>query len=217
MKNKVVICDFDGTITKQDTINLFLQKYTGDAWLKAEQEWLEGKIGSRECMQAQFELIGRLSRGDIDCFLNSVDIDEYFPEFYKKASEQGLEIVIVSDGFNLFIEKILENHTIEGIKIFTNTMRYQNSRFFMEFPNANPFCKRASGTCKCSVIDYLKTVYENVIYVGDGISDTCVCSKADVLFAKNKLLKYCEEHKIPYTGYNSFYEVMNDDRIGLVI
>lgn len=73
---------------------------------EAEQMWLEGKNWLTRMYANSIRISQWISPREIDCFLNSLDIDEYFLEFYERASQNGLDVVIVSDGFNLFIETI---------------------------------------------------------------------------------------------------------------
>ena len=215
MGKKIVICDFDGTITKHDSLDLFLNRYADKSWKDYEKLWFEGKIGSRECIRKQFDLIRGLDNKELDNFLRSVEVDDYFSEFYTKAKAQNIKVAIVSDGFDLFINSILDNYGISDIEVHTNHLEFRNGEFFMEFTNISDTCKKHSGTCKCKIVNDFKSKHEQLFYVGDGISDFCVCDKADVLFAKRRLADYCEQNSIDFIEYNTFYEVMNDDRLGL--
>jgi 2-hydroxy-3-keto-5-methylthiopentenyl-1-phosphate phosphatase len=59
-----------------------------------------------------------------------------------------------------------------------------------------------------------------VIYVGDGLSDKCAASEADVVFAKRDLAAYCDENGVPYTKFEHLDEVAESiasmDLAGLV-
>ena len=87
----------------------------------------------------------------------------------------------------------------------------------MQFPNISKDCKKHSGTCKCKIVNDLKSEYNTTFYVGDGISDFCVCDKTDYLFAKRRLSVYCEQNNISFVPYNTFNEVLNYDKLGLII
>jgi len=215
MNEKIVICDFDGTITKYDSLDLFLNKYADNSWKDYEKLWFEGKIGSRECIRKQFDLIRGLDNEELASFLKSVEVDDYFSEFYTKAKAQNIRVVIVSDGFDLFIKNILKNHGIDDIEIFTNHLEFKEGEFLMEFPNISASCKKHSGTCKCKIVNEFKKAYKTLFYVGDGISDFCVSDKADCLFAKRRLLEYCKQKSMNFVEYSTFYEVMNNDKLGL--
>ena len=39
-----IYLDFDGTITKNDTVNSFFKTFADIEWLKVEQDWIDGKI-----------------------------------------------------------------------------------------------------------------------------------------------------------------------------
>lgn len=51
MKNFQFFCDFDGTITKEDTLNKFLRVYAKTDWLEVEEKWMNGAIGSKQCIE----------------------------------------------------------------------------------------------------------------------------------------------------------------------
>lgn len=217
MEKKLVICDFDGTITKVDMIGDFLNQFAPPSWHIAEGEWRRGEIGSKECMRRQFDEIKNITEREIEDFIKTREVDEYFAEFYKLAKNNGIKVVIVSDGFDFFIKPVLKRIGINDMEIFTNHMEFKNGEFIMEFPNINENCKKHSGTCKCTIVNQFKKEYDTVFYVGDGQSDYCVCDKADVLFAKKHLKDYCENNQIQYINYKTFNEVIENDRLGLTL
>src|SRR5258708_9767213 len=47
-KNATVFLDFDGTISRADVVDAILEKFAGPAWLRVEEEWRAGRIGSPE-------------------------------------------------------------------------------------------------------------------------------------------------------------------------
>ncbi|MBR1942382.1 2,3-diketo-5-methylthio-1-phosphopentane phosphatase, partial [bacterium] len=62
--NKVtsIYCDFDGTVTKKDTVNTFFEKYASPKWLKYEKLWIAGKITSQENAIKQVALLQNISQ-----------------------------------------------------------------------------------------------------------------------------------------------------------
>ena len=52
-----VYCDFDGTITRGDTIDVLLERLAHPSWKEVEARWERGEIGSRECMAQQVPLL----------------------------------------------------------------------------------------------------------------------------------------------------------------
>ena len=209
MKKTCILCDFDGTIAKKDAIYNFFKTYCSDGWQEAENLWLDNKISSKECLRREFDLVPNLSQKLIDDYLETIEIDETFREFYNFCTENDIKVCIVSDGINYFIEKILENHGIKGIKVFSNHAEFVNGEYVFSYPNESPKCVNNLGTCKCEVLSNMKKFYEKVVYVGDGVSDYCVADKADTLYAKTSLIDYCEQNGINYISYNTFADIKN--------
>lgn len=207
MKELIVVSDFDGTITQKDGLYYFIKEYAKGDWEKIEQDWVEGKISSKECLIEEFKLVPDLSEELIAGFIKTVEIDESFKDFYLQTVDNNIDFCIVSDGIDYFINKILKNHGLNNIKIISNHGEFRGEFFELKFPNDYSGCKNNSGTCKCKVISDLKGEYNKVAYIGDGVSDFCVADKADILYAKSKLLNFCTGNRIKCIPYNNFSDI----------
>ncbi len=204
LKFKSIYCDFDGTITKQDSVNTFFEKYASPKWLEYEKLWVEGKITSRENAIKQVALIRPMSQDVLDNFVDSIEIDDYFLEFIDYLKSQNIKLTILSDGFDLFIEKTLQKYNIENVKYYANHLVYENNTFRIEFPFYNPKCDIGAGMCKCNKINE-----EKFCYIGDGTSDLCVAKKADFLFATKNLHKFCKANLIKNSHFKSFRNIID--------
>lgn len=203
MKNfDAIYCDFDGTITKKDSVNEFLEKYTGDKWLESEKLWIDGKISSRENAIIQVGLLKNISKKQLDDYINSIEIDDYFLDFVDYVNSKNINLTILSDGFDLFIQKVLERYNLE-IPYYANKLIYNDGKFNIDFPYYNENCDKKAGMCKCQ-----KVKESSFCYIGDGTSDLCIASKADVLFASKNLHMYCEENYIKHINYKSFCDIL---------
>lgn len=217
MKEKIIVSDFDGTITQQDTLSTFLKRYADADWLQLEEMWEKGDIGSAECLVRQFDMVPDISPEMIDEYLDTLQIDPFFKEFNEKRLKNGIDFLILSDGIDYFINRILQKNDIHNVKIVSNHGEFIGDKFTITFPNQNADCKKASGTCKCDIIKNLRADYVNIFYIGDGTSDICVANKADYLFAKSTLLNYCKKTNIECIEYETYKEVVNYDRFGFNI
>lgn len=203
-QRKIIYCDFDGTITKEDSVNQFLSLFADKKWLEVEDKWLNGEITSRQCMLEQVNLVPELPENAVKNYIDSIEIDDYFVEFYNFLKNHGCELVILSDGFDLFIKETLKRHNLTEIKYFANKLTVKNNKLNIEFENGSPTCKKSSGTCKCSKVEI-----ENFYYIGDGFSDACISKKATTLFAKKNLKTYCDKNKIDYVAFETFKDIMD--------
>lgn len=217
MKEKIIVSDFDGTITTRDTLSTFLEEYAPKEWLLLEDKWVKGEIGSAECLQKQFGLIKNISPEMIEEFVDTIEIDSYFKEFNEIRLKNNVDFLILSDGLDYFINRILQKHGIKNIDIVSNHAEFINDKFTISFPNQNNGCIKNSGTCKCDVVKKLRQKYKEIYYIGDGTSDICVADKSDFLFAKSTLLDYCEKTRLDCIEYGTYKEVVNYDRLGFNI
>ena len=201
-KFDVIYCDFDGTITKKDSVNEFLKKYTGDKWLESEKLWIEGKISSKENAIIQVGLLKNISQKQLDDYINSIEIDDYFLDFVDYVKSKNIKLTILSDGFDLFIQKVLEQNNLD-IPYYANKLTYKNGEFNIEFPYYNKNCDKKAGMCKCQ-----KVKENSFCYIGDGTSDLCIAKKADFLFASKNLHKFCKENNIKHVYFTSFCNII---------
>lgn len=197
-----IYCDFDGTITKKDSVNEFFEIYAPN-WMKSEKLWIEGKISSRENAIIQVGLLKNVSQKQLDDYINSIEIDDYFLDFVDFVKSKNIKLTILSDGFDLFIRKIFERYNLD-IPYYANKLTFKDGKFSIEFPYYNNRCDKKAGMCKCE-----KVKEKFFCYIGDGTSDLCIASKANVLFASKKLHKYCEENNIQHSHFTSFRNIMD--------
>lgn len=201
-KIEAIYCDFDGTITKEDSVNKFLEMYAPN-WMESEKLWVEGKISSKENAIIQVGLLKNVSQKQLNDYTNSIEIDDYFLDFVDFVKSKNIKLTILSDGFDLFIQRILERYNLD-IPYYANKLTYKNGEFSIEFPYYDEKCDKKSGMCKCR-----KVIENSFCYIGDGTSDLCIASRADFLFASKKLHKYCKENKIKHSYFTSFRDIIN--------
>ncbi|NLT94902.1 MAG: MtnX-like HAD-IB family phosphatase [Clostridia bacterium] len=204
MDKKIVFIDFDGTITKVDTCQAMVEKFARDGWQKINELWEEKKLSTRDCANLTFRLFDATLE-DIEKLAETMEIDEYFPEFVAQCRQNNYPIYILSDGYDFIIEKILAKFNLQ-IPYYANKLIYDGC-FQIECPHHNEDC-RLCGTCKSGLMNRLRSNGEKTVYIGDGSSDTCPASKADIVFAKGSLYKYCQANDIKATYFNNFGDIL---------
>ena len=199
-----IICDFDGTIVPVDTTDAILERFALPEWLEVEQEWVDGKISSAECMSRQVDMI-RADLKELNDFIDSkFTIADGFAEFLDFAREQGWDVVIVSDGIDYVAKRVMANHNFGDIPLMSNHLNFEeNGRYRLSFPYKTQEC--GQGVCKCRIAE----CSDGVVLVGDGRSDFCLAGKADLVLAKrgSSMEKHCLEKKYQYLVFNDFYDV----------
>ncbi len=201
-----VLCDFDGTITRDITDSLLL-RFARPGWEALEHAWHAGRIGSRECMAGQIALLD-CSPEELDEHLAQVEIDPGFEPFIATVVAAGARACIVSDGLDFAIDAILARHGIDAVPVFASRLAQTGPRAWrLEFPHARPGC--ASATCKCArALAPHAEAGSEVLVIGDGESDVCVAAEADLVFARGRLLEHCRAAGLPHRRVDDFAQAL---------
>ncbi|MBI4970410.1 MAG: MtnX-like HAD-IB family phosphatase [Candidatus Omnitrophica bacterium] len=209
----VILTDFDGTITTKDVIDGILERFAGPEWLEIENQWLSGEIGSKECLRRQMALI-TVEASALEQVLNSVEIDSTFASFLQYCFAQEIPLRIVSDNFEWFIRHILRNnlpehtHILDRTPIFANEVKLLGTRLEFSFPHSGPECTHGCATCKASLVKKIRANdKDEIIFIGDGMSDRFGAREADLVFAKSTLLEYCRKEGIEAIPFDQFSKI----------
>lgn len=201
------IVDFDGTISVKDTIDAMLEQFADPSWEQIEQEWLDGKIDAVECMSKQIDMV-KADHVSLENFFRGIQLDASFLPFYKHVS-QFAKVVIASDGLDHPIKLATRNAGWPEIPVYSNHLNFIPQGIKMTFPLRQADCKGGNGMCKCAVANSLVTHAGGpIVLIGDGKSDACISGMADVVFAKNSLIKHCEKNGIKHHKFQTFADVL---------
>jgi 2,3-diketo-5-methylthio-1-phosphopentane phosphatase len=196
-----ILCDFDGTIVANDVTDYLLERFAAAAWRDLERDWEQGLIGGRECMQGQIALI-EATPAALDEAIAAMAVDAGFPGFVALARRLGIPLTIVSDGLDRVIKDVLRRANLPEIDTRSSRLEFRAGRWRLDFPYAGKDgCLSAACTCKCAIA---RGDARRTLLIGDGRSDFCVADMADFVFAKHKLLSYCEATQIPHEAFADF-------------
>src|SRR5262249_14126978 len=95
----MLFLDFDGTITCRDVVDTILETYADEKWLSFESDWRAGRMGSRDCLQAQISMV-RATRQQLDKLLDSMVVDEGLTSLLETCAAERVSAHIISDGFD---------------------------------------------------------------------------------------------------------------------
>ena len=203
-KSLMVFLDFDNTITSLDVLDAVIGKFSIDEkWMAYEEAWKEGKIGSRDCLEAQLKSV-RVSRKDLASYVREIPLDPFFLKLLWILDHRQIPFVIVSDSFTFIIKTILLHHGVRRIKIFANELRFQKGRLIPLFPHHSKDCRRCAH---CKKIHVLAHKDQTTIYVGDGLSDVCPALVSDLVFAKDTLASHLEAEGKSHTAFRDLGDV----------
>lgn len=207
-RNFKIYIDFDGTITKKDIgEHMFLKFGDAEESKNIIQKWLDNKLTSQQVWIKLCETVKDFNETEFDKFLNEIEIDPYFNNFVSYAKEHKLNLFILSDGLDLYIDKVSKKENFFDLPIYCNKLEIDdNGNLIPQFPYTDEECNLCAN-CKRNHILNSSGEDDITIYIGDGWSDTCAAGFCDFIFAKKSLLKYCEQNGLPYYPFETFEDV----------
>lgn len=204
-----IFLDFDGTITKKDVGEEIFRAFLDEGIVNTIVEnLLSDKISARECWESLCKSVQSIEKNEFDNFIHSQEVDPSLHHLINFCNENGNPVYVLSDGFDYYIEKILQRENLGHLKYFSNKLTFTDGgKLIPSFPFYNADC-RSSANCKRNHIMEQSGEEDYTVFIGDGISDKDAIQYVDFIFAKSDLLKYCEAQRITYFPFNNFDDVI---------
>ena len=199
-----IFCDFDGTITTEDLLDIIILKHYGkEKKDKFDTDIKEGIIEHNK----QLELIFNDMNYNLDEMISIIDneltevIDPYFKLFYDKCNINNINLYIISGG----IKKIITHY----LSYFNKENIYANDIDFSTF--LNKFLPLSKTLNKSSIIKKVRSKNKKIIYVGDGLSDFDVIKYVDILYVKkNSILEeHCNNKNVSFKTFENFSDLLS--------
>lgn len=201
-----VFSDFDNTISTHDVCVGLFDAFSWPNWREMEEKILSCGKGSQVVLPTLLAPLQMTAIQMRDFILSQFEIDPYFPEFVEKCQHQDWPLFILSDGLDFYIKLLLGRADLLHLNFLANHLQWVGDKPFVEFPFANGACGLC-GHCKRSRLETIAAKGYKIIYIGDGITDFCAAHLADLIFAKDALLAYCQERDIACEPFSNFREI----------
>ncbi|KAJ6548201.1 HAD-like domain-containing protein [Mycena vulgaris] len=221
-KRFVVLSDWDGTITTQDS-NDFMTDTLGYGKAKRRAgnlEILAGRQTFRDGFREMLESITANGHSFDECkeeLKKNIKLDEGFKAFHTWCSANDIPVVIVSSGMAPSIRAVLSNLVGEevagSIDIIANEVEIEEGgKWHIKFRHPSS----GYGHDKSRAILPYKDLESPplLFFFGDGVSDMSAARHADVLFVKQKddgendLAAYCTREGIKHIIFRDFAQAL---------
>ena len=205
-----VFVDFDGTITFEDVGEAIFNKFGETEKVgKIIEDLLSDKISSRQCWDDLCDSVDAVNKAELNEFIDKLDVDPSFITFVKFCSENKIDMVVLSDGFDYYIDRLFNKAGLTGLKYYSNKL-FVNEKGILraEYPffDVN---SPTSANCKKNHIINHSDDDDYTVYIGDGNSDKDAAQYCDFIFAKDGLARFCSMEKISFYPFENFDEIQN--------
>ena len=202
-----IFMDFDGTVTERDVGEAIFREFADEEKSEAiVDDLLNDRISSKESWIKLCDSIPSVDKKKLDSFIDKMCVEATFKNLVEYCKEKRIELFILSDGFDYYVDKILEKNNIKGIKVFSNHLEISD-KLTPEFPYYDEACF-SSSNCKRNHIINNSSDDDFTVFIGDGNSDKDAIEYCDFVFAKNDLLRHCEMQRITFFPFEDFNDVI---------
>lgn len=179
-KADAVCFDVDSTVCCDEAIDE-LAKYVGKSREVAEltQSAMLGGMDFREALAKRLEII-KPHRDILTQYLQTHPpcLTAHIEELINRLQKLGVDVYLISGGFDVIIQPAAEQLNIPLSNIFANSITFYYDGSYAGFDPTRPTSNQDG---KSRVISMLKRTkgYKNVVMIGDGVTDLEACPPAD--------------------------------------
>jgi 2,3-diketo-5-methylthio-1-phosphopentane phosphatase len=214
----LIACDFDGTITRRDTLHLVVDHYGDPAmWARLDGPLVRGEVTIEQAMEREFATVRATTREALDLCRAEAGVRDGFVEFVDWARAGGHRVVVMSNGFRTVIEDLLGRIGMGDLPVVSHDIAFHPEGARIVWADRGEECGLCGRRCKRAELAAVRGD-EPVVYLGDGISDRCVSGAADIVFARAGLAAWLDRTGGPYEPFEDFHTVRRylEDLEGMV-
>ena len=210
-RERVIFCDFDGTITENDNIIAIIRHFNPPGWEQIASDVIEERKSIRKGVGELFRLLPASRKDEIIAFaVSQAVIRDGFAELLRFCRYEGIEFYVTSGGIDFFVYPILAKFDIPRDHIFCNGSDFSGERVEITWPHpCEPPCTNDCGMCKTTIMRRFPPERFERIVIGDGVTDFEAAKLADVVFSRKQLTEKCKALGVACTPFETFYDVID--------
>lgn len=201
---RIVLCDFDGTITTEDTFVKMMEEFTPNLARELLPEIYALRLTLRDGVRQTLESIPTDRYPEILAFMEGELMRLGFVEFLDFLETQGVPIAIVSGGLRGMVETVLGplTHRVLAIHAIEVDLGAEYLRVHSEFEAGTELVNKVAVMRRYSA--------RETVAIGDSVTDLNLGMEAGVVFARDRLAKYLADRQKPYLEWHDFFDLRDN-------
>jgi 2-hydroxy-3-keto-5-methylthiopentenyl-1-phosphate phosphatase len=205
--SRIVFCDFDGTITAQESLEGVFMRFAPDLWKPVKDKMMALEITIREGVRRVLESIPSERYPEILEFVQGIPIRPGFDQMLDFLDAQGVPFVIVSGGLRGMVDARLGDLAERVHKIFAVDVDAGGA--FIQLKS--DFEGDTELVAKVDVMNLFDAGQR--IVIGDGITDLHMARQGDIVFARDSLAFFLKQMGVPFKEWSDFFDVIHELKI----
>lgn len=205
---RILVTDFDGTLTQHDFYELVAAKLLP---ADAPDFWGELRAGRKTLFETLAAMFAYVPAGE-ERFVALTHEAGFEPDLKKWVAllqEAGWEVVVVSAGCRWYIDRLFREAGVE-LEVIANPGHINaEGRLIMERAADNRFPSHETGVSKSGVVRSYQERGYTVAYAGDGPPDleAALLVDPELRFARSDLAQRLEQRGESYRSFSRWREV----------
>ncbi|MEM7554662.1 MAG: HAD-IB family phosphatase [Cyanobacteria bacterium P01_A01_bin.84] len=198
---RIVFCDFDATITIEETFVAILKKFAPEVSGQLIPQMYAKELSLRRGVRQILESIPASCYPEIIEFSRNKTIRPGFVKFLDFLDTHHAEMVVVSGGLRGIVEVVMGNlvHRVKSIYAVDVNTTQQYLQIYSEFEGDTELVAKVEVMKKYPV--------DEKIAIGDSITDLNMALQTPLVFARDRLCHYLDERNKPYVQWQDFFEI----------
>jgi 2-hydroxy-3-keto-5-methylthiopentenyl-1-phosphate phosphatase len=200
---RVVFCDFDGTITAIETFAGMLKEFAPDLSAKLMPKMYDRTLTLREGVRQLLESIPSSCYPEIIAYGVEKPIRPGLESLLDFLDTQDIPFVVISGGLRGMVEEVLSRHGLLERVAAIAAVDIDTSKEYLQVYSD------CEGETELVAKVRLMALYPTTcaIAIGDSVTDINMALKADLVFARDRLIDYMKAEAKPYIEWNDFLEI----------
>jgi len=206
-KGKILVSDFDGTMTERDFFKIALSHLPPDA----AAPWVNYEVGKTSHFDALSEIFSglRADEHEFAAMLDEMHVENNLPEALQRLQQAGWSLIIASAGCAVYIEKIMLNLGIKAV-IYANPGDFIPGKgLYMKPPEQSPFFMAETGIDKAAIVRHYLNQGLDTAFAGDGRPDLApaLLVRPERRFARGWLADELERRREPFVRFERWRHI----------
>ncbi|QDZ41171.1 HAD-IB family phosphatase [Euhalothece natronophila Z-M001] len=203
-----IFCDFDGTITGEDTFVGMLKAVAPHLCDQYLPDIYTQKLTLREGVKRIIESIPSRSYSAMIEYVDEVPLRPGLSELVKFAIEHQIPFHVVSGGLKDMVKRVLSTQMIGNSPLIEKVASISAVDIDTRQEYLTPISDYEKGTELVAKVEVMKQYSgKQNISIGDSVTDLNIALNADITFARDRLAKYLDKAGKFYYPWEDFFSV----------
>lgn len=201
--SRVVFCDFDGTITTEDTFVSVLEKFTPKVAAELLPIIFDRKMTLKEGIKQTIGSIPSIYYPEIIEYIAYRPVRSGLPEFADFLNNLDIPLVIISGGLIDIVKAVLKQQQLLNKVTAIYAAKVNALGEYLEVSSAIE--GNTELVAKVKAMNFYPA--NQTVAIGDSVTDINMALSADLVFARDRLKGYLDTEGKSYVEWHDFNDI----------